>query len=251
MRSPSPRSCVFLFGLFGFLASWNNLPLPSDNTNLALFAILNQDSTKWIWVLVICLGMILNESAVDTLQNGLVNLITTVCFSKNTTTLYIRILVFLLNIPCVLISLSGLTIISLFSLANLIATTSCFPIILGLSDKLKVYHNEFSVLIGCSSSIFSVIVYGVLIQGNMKDGLTYVFYDCFCYEPFLVALLVSIIGTFLAMGINYILILNGMIVVPPTSTSSYTILDEDPMYSDISSRNESHPLTQSKYKEVN
>lgn len=67
---------VFLSGFGGWLALVGGLAGPHTNQNLILMQILNVNSggvvtvSNWVGVLVVLLALIMNEGAVDSLQNG-------------------------------------------------------------------------------------------------------------------------------------------------------------------------------------
>jgi hypothetical protein len=68
---------VFLSGFGGWLSLVGGLAGPDTNQNLILMQILNVNHSgvstvsNWVGVLVVLLALIMNEGAVDSLQNGL------------------------------------------------------------------------------------------------------------------------------------------------------------------------------------
>jgi hypothetical protein len=68
---------VFLSGFGGWLSLVAGLAGPETNQNLILMQILNVNHegvhtvSNWVGVLVVLLALIMNEGAVDSLQNGL------------------------------------------------------------------------------------------------------------------------------------------------------------------------------------
>ena len=86
-------AAVFFFGFCGFLAAWSQLWVPvnaEDDGNTALFSLLNTvDGYQHIWVIVVCsiLSVTMSTSAVDSLQNAIVDNVASV-YLKVRTLLY-------------------------------------------------------------------------------------------------------------------------------------------------------------------
>ncbi|KAK9712785.1 hypothetical protein K7432_006915 [Basidiobolus ranarum] len=185
---------VFILGFCGFLAIWAGLD--SSNPNVILFTLLGHggEAPIWITVIVTILAVVMNSSAVDSMQNALVDSISSV-FLKNRPVWISRILVVVVNVPLVIISLKGYQVIDLFLLSNLVTTCFILPIFSGLWEGPGRHMvNTASVLIGCVSGFASVMVYGTIVKGNLSDGMHFTFFEGYDFPPFLLALGFSGIG---------------------------------------------------------
>lgn len=168
--------CVFTFGLFGFLANWAGT-IVSDK-NLAFFAIFEQTSTitstatyvnkipAGILTIIVILACVMNESAVDSYQLGIVSSVST-CFFKRKPLWVTQLLVFLLNVPFFLLSLHDFGITNLFLSGNIICTSSTLPLLLGFSSKIKPYFGAFDLIISSMSGVVLANVVGAIEKGSV------------------------------------------------------------------------------------
>lgn len=211
---------TFVVGLLGFggiLAVWGGLWVPGvDPVNIVLFKLLNNNTG--ILVIVSILAVTMSESAVDSLQNAIVDSIS-ITFVAPITALvlprlkvnlwWIRALVLVLNVPPIVVSLKGYNIIQLFLLANLITTTSTLPIMLGVisGPKIQKIVTPFSSFSGCMLGLASLFVYTKVRQ---PDGVTYAdalqvtFLKAYDYPPFLLALGFSLAGMALGALLEFV-----------------------------------------------
>ncbi len=129
---------VFIAGFFGFLASWAGLIDETTNPNLYMFQIFKADPSdpgnatvnSWIGVVIMIMAVTMNESAIDSFQNGFAAAMST-RFLINFNILWIRLAVVVINVPFVIIALMGLEVLSLFLITNMLTVTCMVPIILG------------------------------------------------------------------------------------------------------------------------
>ncbi|CAL8463678.1 g3212 [Coccomyxa elongata] len=194
---------VFIFGFGGFLAVWSGLWQPSgpdDPGNTILFALLNSQGQQiWITAIVAVLAATMSESAIDSLQNAIVDNISG-SFLKGLPLIWIRVLVVILSVPVIIVSLQGYGIINLFLLANLVTTTSTLPILLGLLEGEFVERiiTPLSVLFGCWFSFASLIVWAYCMAGSwglsFNDSMHKVFFEAYDWRSFLLALGCSLVG---------------------------------------------------------
>ncbi|KAK9712816.1 hypothetical protein K7432_006888 [Basidiobolus ranarum] len=185
---------IFFLGFCGFLAAWGGLD--TSNPNVILFTLLGHGGTApvWITVIVTMLAVVMNTSAVDSMQNALVDSVSSV-FLKSQPVWMSRILVFVVNVPLAIISLKGYQVMNLFLLSNLVTTCFILPVFMGLwQGPGRHMINTVSVFIGCFSGFASVMVYGTIVKGNLKDGMYFTFFAGYQYPPFLLALGFSGIG---------------------------------------------------------
>lgn len=160
---------VFFAGFCGLLAAWAGLITTDTNYNLYLFQVLHGGQippiptvSNWIGVICVVLAAVMNEGAVDSIQNGMASAITSylVHFYKSWTLLKTRLVVLVLN--CGLIGIAvwltlgtvKVGVLELFLMANMLACSSAVPVLVGLSERLYMYYHGASFLFSCLFSIF-------------------------------------------------------------------------------------------------
>ncbi|KAG0300212.1 hypothetical protein BGZ98_009363 [Dissophora globulifera] len=186
----------FLYGFGGFLAIWAGYPLSSEDGSTAFFDLLaagKDIAPNWIIVIAVLSTAAMNEGAVDSLQNGIVDTIAS-RFFRGKSVWYPRVLVFLINVPIVVVSLKGYNIIILFLIANLVCTICVVPLLMGLIERLEGYMTGWSMVFGMITGFFSIMVFGYLKMGNLADGLHYTFIEAYDWPQFLLPLVFSFIG---------------------------------------------------------
>jgi Na+/proline symporter len=208
---------VFLLGFAGILAAWSGLFVPSgpdDFGNTILFSLLdtvNGGRHTGIIVIVAILSVTMSTSAVDSLQNAIVDNISGV-YLKNSPLLVVRGLVLLLTVPPMIVSLKSYNIIQLFLIANLLTTTSTLPVLAGLIRHRHAYRivTSFTMLVGCAFGLSSVFWWCAIANNRSPVPETYsqtlsrvwtVEYD---WPPFCIALGMSVIGIFVGSALEHI-----------------------------------------------
>eukprot|EP01025_Chloroclados_australasicus_P066301 TRINITY_DN9106_c0_g1_i1.p1 TRINITY_DN9106_c0_g1~~TRINITY_DN9106_c0_g1_i1.p1 ORF type:complete len:493 (+),score=20.88 TRINITY_DN9106_c0_g1_i1:170-1480(+) len=132
---------VFFTSFCGFLAYWAGLITPETNENLYFFTLLasrsNQDNNvivnSWAGVLSMVLAVTMNESAVDSYQNGLVASIGGY-FLKGKNVQYVRLSVLLFNVPVVALATLNFNVLDLYLLTDLLCSTSSVPVLFGVYE---------------------------------------------------------------------------------------------------------------------
>ena len=185
---------VFLFGFYGFLAAWNGME--ASSFNLALFALFQNNEPSWMIVIIVNMAVIMNESAVDSYQIGIVSSIST-CFLKNKPLYWTQILVLLINAPLIWLSLASYPIMNLFLSANLITAAGSIPLLLGLSNRLKPYYNTINFVLGLVGGLILASIWGWKEVGDFEAGLNLIFYLEYRWQSFVI----SVAG---GMGISLI-----------------------------------------------
>eukprot|EP01025_Chloroclados_australasicus_P003530 TRINITY_DN1083_c1_g1_i7.p1 TRINITY_DN1083_c1_g1~~TRINITY_DN1083_c1_g1_i7.p1 ORF type:complete len:530 (-),score=37.94 TRINITY_DN1083_c1_g1_i7:2593-4182(-) len=169
---------VSFTSLCGFIAYWSGLITSETNENLYFFVLITNDTeagdqkvNNWAGILSMVLAVTMNESAVDSLQNGLVAAIGGY-FLKNKDINYVRICVVLVNVPVIVLSTFNFNVLELFLLTNMLCSTSALPILLGVVEgRLEKYINELTVLGACIFSVFSVCTLGIIEKDSFADGM--------------------------------------------------------------------------------
>lgn len=139
---------VFGLGLLGFLAGWGNL-IDDENTNPNLYMFQALDGSgqlnSWIGLVAIIGASITSQSAVDSIQNGRMGVLSSY-WSKEYPLAYTRVLVVLINVPLLVIGFQGYNELSLFLVANMLCTCAAVPFALGLSKRLESFYTGDMVL---------------------------------------------------------------------------------------------------------
>ncbi|KAG0003246.1 hypothetical protein BGZ80_005831 [Entomortierella chlamydospora] len=194
----------FLYGFGGFLALWAGFPRTSTDGSTAFFDLLNAGNATappWIVVLAALATVTMNEGCVDSLQNGIVDTLAS-RFFRGKSVWYPRVLVFVINVPIVFVSLKGYNIINLFLVGNLVCAICSVPLLLGLVERLEGYVTGWSMVFGMITGFFSIVVFGYFKTGNLADGMQYTFIDYYDWPSFVLPLVFSFIGVFIAAAIE-------------------------------------------------
>jgi hypothetical protein len=89
-----------------------------------------------VGILTLMLAITMNESAIDSLQNGIGATLSAHWFKAKPVT-YARVIVVLINIPLVAVATRGYPVLSLFLITNMLCTCWFIPVVLGLWDSAK------------------------------------------------------------------------------------------------------------------
>ena len=211
---------------------WSGLYKQDGANNVILFNLLKDD---WIIVVVAVLAVTMSESAIDSLQNAIVdtfatslsaianavllrrrvgpqvtgksNAVEDIINLKSGVALWIiRGLVLILNAAPIVVSLQGYNILQLFLLANLITTAAVIPIMGGLyqGPYSRQIFTPLSAVLGVVSGISPLFWWAKVAYPDMpySEALWNVFLYAYDYPPFLLALGFSIVGIALGAGIE-------------------------------------------------
>ncbi|KAF9369371.1 hypothetical protein BGX21_005991, partial [Mortierella sp. AD011] len=197
----------FLYGFGGFLAMWAGFPLSDPFGSTGFFDLLGAGKATapgWIVVIAALSVVTMNEGCVDTLQNAIVDTIAS-RFFRGKSVWFPRILVFLINAPIVVVSLKGYSIVILFLIGNLVCTICAVPLLLGLVTRLEGIVTGWSMVTGIITGFFSIVVFGYIKMGSMSEGLHYTFVESYDWPSFLLPLVFSFIGVFIAAFVEKII----------------------------------------------
>jgi len=186
----------FFYGFGGFLAIWSGHPLSDPTGSTAFFALLDPGGTgapTWILIVVAVAAVAMNAGDVDTWENAITNTFSAV-FLRNFSTRYIRIFVLLINIPAVAVSLQGYNINSLFLVGGTLCTMSAAPILLGMWDRVSKRVTSGAALFGCFTGFWSIVLFGYIREGNIANGMNYVFFKYYDWPSFLIPIIASTLG---------------------------------------------------------
>ncbi|OZJ03895.1 hypothetical protein BZG36_03953 [Bifiguratus adelaidae] len=198
---------TFMYGFGGFLSIWANFPQSSPDGSTSFFDLLtagNASAPNWILVIVAAVVVTMNEGAVDSYQNGITDTISAVFF-RHRSVWVPRALVFIINVPLVVVSLQGYNINSIFLIGNMLSTISMCPILLGLSERLEGYVTAWSTALGMLMGFFSVMVFGTLSQGSVSAGMYYCFFVSYDWPSFVIPIIASVVGVFVGVFIEFLI----------------------------------------------
>uniref|UniRef100_A0A383WE19 Uncharacterized protein n=1 Tax=Tetradesmus obliquus TaxID=3088 RepID=A0A383WE19_TETOB len=158
---------IFLSGFGGWLAFAGGYAVEGvTNANVYLMQILGDNSgtslvNSWVGVLVVLLAIVMNEGAVDSLQNGLAASISGQ-YLKNAPLMWTRIAVVLINVPLVVIATRGFAVLALFLVGNLLSCCAIIPLIFGLMPRFRGFFSETGFVLGVLGGVLGVTGSGVV-----------------------------------------------------------------------------------------
>jgi SSS family solute:Na+ symporter len=171
---------VFIAGLCGLLAAWAGLISDAasqgiDNPNLYLFLVLNGGDpppsvTVYNWMGVVCvvLATVMNEGAVDSLQNGLTSAVTSFVSPmvsgwrlRYTRGVVVGVNVLLLGVAVWLVDgQPKVGVLELFLMTNLLCCCAALPALFGTHTPLIPYFGGGTFTLAFFSSILGTSVFG-------------------------------------------------------------------------------------------
>lgn len=173
---------VFLVGMAGPLAQWGGVqdPIdqatgttandPTDDGSFALFHIL-ESMPNWIQGVVLVLAGVLSSSAYDTFQSAQISVIENDLFLGRLNIWYCRVLLFVLNVPCVVLAIENIDILQVFVIADLIGLAVIPCIFIGLPRRMHFY-NAFDVVAGGCGGFLTIWIFGTIFYRDAKQGAT-------------------------------------------------------------------------------
>ena len=171
-------------------------------------------STGW-GVLLVLLGVIMSEAALDSLQNGIgasVNGVITKTIEKKenfplSPLTVSRLATVLVNIPLIIVGVQKLEILRLFLIANMVTTCATFPMVLGFFNHRLVnkYHLDVVPPLTFVISMLALMGYGTSkVGGDFAAGVQLALWDqLYEWDFFLVAGATSVGVTLLLDVIIY------------------------------------------------
>ncbi|KAJ3031461.1 UNVERIFIED_CONTAM: Coatomer subunit zeta-1 [Siphonaria sp. JEL0065] len=205
---------VFILGFGGMLAYWSGRALEESNSNYAFFyAFADPHSgniSAAIIILVILFASVMDESAVDSMQNAITDTLTTFAsfFGFELGFVPVRCLVILANIPIMVgaayLTTSGVSILNAYGVANMLTTMTFAPLAAGLIPQLNNYLTAFSALGSCVGAFFATMAYGVVMYDGVYDGMTALWWtSAYDWEGYLISFFSSIAFIPLLIGVEF------------------------------------------------
>ena len=191
-----------LFGIFGFAEAWNGDFF--SIYNLQLFSIFNNTHPSWILTLLIVLCLIMSESYIDSLQMGMISIIST-SLLKTSPLWVTQLSVLIIDVPAIVISLQNLDVTSILLISSLICVVSTPGLFLGFVPALEKYHTAVNLLISSGFGVYFMGLWGAnQMNGDYVTGFQYAMYQYFGYEPPVIGLTTSLGVSLLISLIHYV-----------------------------------------------
>eukprot|EP00747_Dinoflagellata_sp_TGD_P117488 gnl/TRDRNA2_/TRDRNA2_172612_c0_seq1.p1 gnl/TRDRNA2_/TRDRNA2_172612_c0~~gnl/TRDRNA2_/TRDRNA2_172612_c0_seq1.p1 ORF type:complete len:560 (-),score=96.22 gnl/TRDRNA2_/TRDRNA2_172612_c0_seq1:263-1942(-) len=171
---------MFLFGLAGMLAEAQDRSRPEPTLMikaLAFFDLLSSQSEA-IVCLVFALAVSMVASSVDSLQTGLISVLSTDVLNTKLTPLRSlfagQAFLVCVNVPAIILAVEatkdyelGFNIINLFLIADLLALSIAMPIFMGLGP----FVTQTGALAGCFAGMLFILAFGWLEFGTFMAGI--------------------------------------------------------------------------------
>ncbi|GAX81943.1 hypothetical protein CEUSTIGMA_g9371.t1 [Chlamydomonas eustigma] len=169
---------------------------------------------SWVGVITLMLAVTMNESAIDSMQNGIASCIST-HFFRNQHILWTRMIVVLINVPIMIVATQSFQILQLFLITNMLTTCWFIPVLCGLSDFTTDFVGETGVVFGGIVATLTTIAYSTgkywhtagAAGDALQCGSWYAWYGDVNYDwdQFMVACSFSVVGMLMWSVPAYIL----------------------------------------------
>ncbi|WFD35366.1 hypothetical protein MCUN1_002220 [Malassezia cuniculi] len=180
---------VFIVGVSGPVAQWSGLQCPidmdtqmaipcsqndydpagsGDDGSFALFRIL-QVMPNWVQGITIVLAGVLSSSAYDTFQSAQISVIQNDVFLGRLNIWWCRLILVLINVPCVALSSYNIDILQVFVVADLIGLAVIPCVFLGL-PKFMYAYSGLDVVVGGCGGFLTLWVYGTIFYHDPVVG---------------------------------------------------------------------------------
>ena len=191
---------IFSIGAMGCLGYSNGIVHDPNMSFIGIFL----DSPQWPRICLMILGAFISQGLISSLQHSLTGVAVSFYTSlgNKESLVSTRVISIFLHIPLMLIGLLELEITELYLIANILTITSVLPVLLGLVPQFEDYITGSSVLLGCAFSLFSVFLFGYVTTGGFANGIFSVLFDDYSWEPFVIALISSLVGVALCVLIE-------------------------------------------------
>jgi SSS family solute:Na+ symporter len=203
---------VFFFGMCGIIAAWVGLiDYDTTNQNLYLFQLFKTTQTadgqaildSWPSLLVLVAAAIMSQSAVDSLQNGMMGTLSCY-FLKGKPLWATRLMVICINFPLILLAIAETSVLQIFLLGNMMCTACAIPFFTGAFLSSSEDYSEKNLLFSVAFGVLMTSMYGV-IQRFSDDGffggIWFAWYgNGYLWDYFAVTFGSSLFGTLLSVG---------------------------------------------------
>ncbi|KAJ1985227.1 hypothetical protein H4R34_000186 [Dimargaris verticillata] len=198
---------LILIGVCGLIAVWAGT-WTADQPGYQAFFTLFQVLPTWVLGLTVVMSVSLVCCSVDTLQCALTSSVAEL-FCNKLSLRWCRVIAVVINAPTLYLSLAQIDILQLFLVADLLASATILPVVLGLIRGSHRYFNGWEALCGCIGGLASVVVFGGFYYGDIVEGFKLLYLSNGLYVDdesvlgaFIVAPLSSMLVTALASGVR-------------------------------------------------
>ncbi|WFC99422.1 hypothetical protein MYAM1_002166 [Malassezia yamatoensis] len=162
----------FVVGMAGPVAQWAGIqqpPTDDDDGSYALFYILG-NMPNWVTGIVLALTGVLSSSAYDTFQSAQISVIQSDLFLGRVNIWWCRMVLLLLNVPCVALAAINIDILQVFVVADLAGLAIIPAVFLGLIPSFY-YYRGIDVFVGGCGGFLTLFVFGTIYyHGDAKQG---------------------------------------------------------------------------------
>lgn len=160
-----------LVGTTGFLGVWSgDLTVGDDNGSNAFFILLAK-MPAWLSAFVLIFVICLSTCTFDSLQSAMVSSISNDVFRNKLKMIWIRGLVVLVMIPCIVLAVKVADdILQIYLIADLVSAAIIPSVFLGLSNRYFWYLSGIDVMVGGLGSLLGVFVFGTVYYHSAKEG---------------------------------------------------------------------------------
>uniref|UniRef100_A0A0G4FXD4 Sodium/solute symporter n=1 Tax=Chromera velia CCMP2878 TaxID=1169474 RepID=A0A0G4FXD4_9ALVE len=221
---------VFLYGFFGFLAAWGGLvDFETTNPNLYLFQVFNRRPEEGaaradnvISLVVLVMAATMNESAIDSLQNGMTATVVSQ-FLRHRGIFWARVCVVVISASVGGLALLDLRVLEVFLIANMLGACWFLPVVIGgfwSGPKGREVVTETPFVLSGSCAMLSLTAYGVAkvwttegVTGwkAIQEGASLAWYkNPYLWDFFFVASTSSVVFLFFFSACAYVFRLMGV-----------------------------------------
>ncbi|KAJ3131709.1 hypothetical protein HK100_006077 [Physocladia obscura] len=209
---------IFILGFGGILAFWSgraniNSENPNNSSYAFFYAFADSKTgmiSSAVVVVIILFASIMNESAIDSMQNAISDTVTSTfigLFGIHIQPIYVRVVVLVANIPIMAgaayLTTSNVSILNAYGITNMSTTMTFAPLAAGLIPQLNKYLTTFSAIGACFGSFIATTIYAYNAYGNLYDGMTALWWtSAYDYRGFITAFFSSIACIPLFIGIE-------------------------------------------------
>ncbi|KAJ1654671.1 hypothetical protein IWQ61_005441 [Dispira simplex] len=202
---------LVLIGVTGLIAVWAGT-LTEEQEPFEAFFSLYKVTPPWVLGFTLVLSVSLVCCSVDTLQCALVSSVSEL-FGNRLSIWWCRAITVIINVPTLWLSLKDVDIMQLFLVADLLASATILPVVLGLIKGSERYYNGWEAFLGCIGGLVSVIIFGWIYYGDFIEGINVFILskglfveDESILGAFIVAPLSSVFTTALVSGLRIVFV---------------------------------------------
>lgn len=157
----------------------------------AFFAVIQSLGPLAVYATLV-LASLLSMSSVDTQQNAVMAIFIRDVQDHQWNMNWLRLLMVVTNVPAVLLSVAGFSVLELFLVSNILSCALVPAIFLGLSAR---YATPTSFVVGTVAGLLAIPVAGFSFTGNFVGGLSWVWLPEGPYHWSTLATFVAVIVT--------------------------------------------------------